>query len=261
MFLLNTFDQIQELPAYVVALLFFTPLVGGIIIYFYKTRHARTWRKGIFPKKLKFTQDNLLEAYLALGARLILFDYQRGRNKTQFINQYFNRYFKSANYNFGDSLLFSMKHPIKIETVCSWLKENLHDEGARAQVIYFLTGLTLINGKLNPPELSFLKTINTQLGLSESNLKRIIAIYQSYYEAKDQEDNKSQSKERTASKMEQFRTILGVSRNAELTEIKKAYRKLVKIHHPDVFVDASDAQKRMAEEKFIQIQEAYEALS
>ena len=254
MFLLNTFDQIQELPAYVVAILFFTPLVGGILIYFYKTRHARSWRNGVFPPNLAFTQDNLLEAYLSLGARLILIDYRKGKGtgKTQFINQYFNRYFKSSNYNFGDSLLFSMRYPIKIETVCTWLKEHLKDEGARAQVIYFLTGLTLINGKLNPPELSFLKTINTQLGLSESNLKRIIAIYQSYYEAKDQENNKSQSKERTASKMEQFRTILGVSRNAELTEVK--------IHHPDVFSHASDAQKRMAEEKFIQIQEAYEAL-
>ena len=61
--------------------------------------------------------------------------------------------------------------------------------------------------------------------------------------------------------MQHFRTILGVGPNADLTEIKKAYRKLAKQHHPDVFANASDAQKRLAEDKFIKIQEAYEALS
>ena len=54
--------------------------------------------------------------------------------------------------------------------------------------------------------------------------------------------------------------VLGVERSSTDAEIKKAYRKLAKQHHPDVFANASDAQQRMAEEKFVQIQEAYEFL-
>lgn len=49
---------------------------------------------------------------------------------------------------------------------------------------------------------------------------------------------------------------LGVSRSATADEIKKAYRKLAKKHHPDANPDDAGAQK-----KFSEITEAYEVLS
>ncbi|MFT3992039.1 MAG: J domain-containing protein [Luteolibacter sp.] len=49
---------------------------------------------------------------------------------------------------------------------------------------------------------------------------------------------------------------LGVKRDATAEEIKKAFRKLARIHHPDVAKD-----KATAEEKFKAINEAYEVLS
>jgi len=49
--------------------------------------------------------------------------------------------------------------------------------------------------------------------------------------------------------------VLGVSKTADATELKKAYRKLAKQYHPDVNKDAG------AEDKFKEINEAYEVLS
>src|SRR3954470_15525599 len=49
---------------------------------------------------------------------------------------------------------------------------------------------------------------------------------------------------------------LGVSKTSTDTEIKSAFRKLARKHHPDVAKD-----KKSAEEKFKQINEAYEVLS
>lgn len=49
---------------------------------------------------------------------------------------------------------------------------------------------------------------------------------------------------------------LGVPRNASDADIKKAFRKLAREHHPDVAKD-----KKKAEEKFKEINEAYEVLS
>lgn len=264
MVVLNTYDQLKELPTIVVVLLFFTPLLGGIIWFAYKTRHGRSWRQGIVPPTMKFNQDNLLEVYLSIGARMILLDYKSHKGKTVFINQYFNRYFRGANYDFGDSLIFSMKHPVQIETACAWLNSHLKEEGKRAQVIYFLAGLAMINGKLTPRELAFLTVVNTQLGLDAANLRRIVTMYERYHDAQreqQQQEQSSRTKRTKLDKAEQFRAILGVERGASPEDIKKAYRKLVKLHHPDVFSTASDAQKRMAAEKFIQIQEAYEGLS
>src|SRR6185436_9470707 len=49
---------------------------------------------------------------------------------------------------------------------------------------------------------------------------------------------------------------LGVPRTASDADIKKAFRKLAREHHPDVAKD-----KKKAEEKFKEINEAYEVLS
>ena len=41
-----------------------------------------------------------------------------------------------------------------------------------------------------------------------------------------------------------YYTILGVSKNASQDEIRKAYHKLAKEHHPDKFVNSSDSEKK-----------------
>jgi DnaJ like chaperone protein len=225
-------------------------------LYAYKTRHARSWRKGIFPPTLKPTEDNYLEAYLALGAKLMLINYRESKEKILFINQYFNRYFTKANYNFGDSLLFSLKYPIRSKTITDWMKTHLQDEGSRSQIIYFLTGLALINGTLHSSELAFLKQINRDLDLEPANLTKIIAIYAAYSKHREEKTRKTAPKE---TKTYAY-TILGIEKGATQEEIKKAYRKLVKIHHPDNFATGTESQQKMAAEKFVEIQSAYESL-
>jgi molecular chaperone DnaJ len=54
--------------------------------------------------------------------------------------------------------------------------------------------------------------------------------------------------------MKDYYGILGVDKKASADEIKKAYRKLARDHHPDV------SDKPDAEEKFKEINEAYEVL-
>ena len=51
-----------------------------------------------------------------------------------------------------------------------------------------------------------------------------------------------------------YYSVLGVPKNANDTDIKKAYRKLAKRYHPDKNKDSS-------EEKMAQINKAYEILS
>lgn len=55
--------------------------------------------------------------------------------------------------------------------------------------------------------------------------------------------------------------ILGIDKNASADEIKSAYRHLAKKYHPDLYATASAEEKKNAEEKFKEIQHAYDVLS
>ena len=56
-------------------------------------------------------------------------------------------------------------------------------------------------------------------------------------------------------KYKDYYDILGVSRNSSEKEIKAAFRKLARKYHPD-----TNKGNKQAEEKFKEINEAYEAL-
>ena len=58
-----------------------------------------------------------------------------------------------------------------------------------------------------------------------------------------------------------YYTSLGVSKNASQDEIRKAYHKLAKEHHPDKFVNSSDSEKKYHENKMKEINDAYENLT
>ena len=53
-------------------------------------------------------------------------------------------------------------------------------------------------------------------------------------------------------------SVLGISRGASADEVKKAYRKLSRIYHPDANVN--NPNKAQAEEKFKEVQEAYDMI-
>lgn len=54
--------------------------------------------------------------------------------------------------------------------------------------------------------------------------------------------------------------VLGVSRDASDEEVKKAYRALSKKYHPDANVGKSSEEIEKCEEKFKEVQEAYQAI-
>ncbi|CAM9637553.1 unnamed protein product [Discosporangium mesarthrocarpum] len=62
------------------------------------------------------------------------------------------------------------------------------------------------------------------------------------------------------SKKKNYYKILGVPRDAEMSQIKKAYRNLAKVYHPDK-VQGDEEEQEKAEDKFREVAEAYEVLS
>jgi len=54
--------------------------------------------------------------------------------------------------------------------------------------------------------------------------------------------------------------ILEIEKDASVSEIKSAYRKMVKKYHPDKLIHMDEAYQQGAKEKFNEVQKAYEKL-
>ena len=60
---------------------------------------------------------------------------------------------------------------------------------------------------------------------------------------------------------DRYYKILEVDKTATLDDVKKSYRKLVMKYHPDKLQGVSEDIVKLANEKFLSIQEAYEKIS
>ena len=58
--------------------------------------------------------------------------------------------------------------------------------------------------------------------------------------------------------LDKWYAILKVDKNASMGEIKKAHRKMVRKYHPDRLQGVSEDIVKLAEEKFLLVQKAYE---
>ena len=54
--------------------------------------------------------------------------------------------------------------------------------------------------------------------------------------------------------------VLGVARNASDEDLKKAYRRLVRVYHPDLHPDAGHDERKTLAARFAEVTAAYRVL-
>ena len=78
---------------------------------------------------------------------------------------------------------------------------------------------------------------------------------------KNQTFNKTRANQTSSKIYKDPYEILGINKNASADEINKAYKKKVKQYHPDKVSHLGEELQKIANEKFIEIKNAYDILS
>jgi DnaJ like chaperone protein len=128
-----------------------------------------------------------------------------------------------------------------LTTVCSEVRKHMSLQG-RIQIVGFLFGLAYADGELQPSERQVIARIAQYLGLNQADFDRQELLHRP-----------------AAKKLDPYK-VLGLQPHASDSEIKSAYRKLVKKYHPDALHGMGDDVVKEAESTFRQIQVAYEEL-
>ncbi|MCB0478903.1 MAG: DnaJ domain-containing protein [Crocinitomicaceae bacterium] len=219
--------------------------------------------RGKIPRTFTYNKDNLCEVIILLSSLVINSENRDQKEKKQYMSAFlFQQFPDHLGYINSSYKNARGGTPIKIKSACNWINKHVDDLGYKSQIVYFLVALAMIDGRINNKEDQVLRSIAEHLKLDLKEFDSIIAGHQEAYQRKVENERKqrrqSQPSQTSISKKKQMAKILEVDENASFEEIKKAYRMLVKLHHPDRFINNGPEQIQLAQERFVEIQLAYE---
>lgn len=188
------------------------------------------------------TQPGDFEVSLLILASIVIkADGKQDPRELDFVrNQFVNMYGKErANHAFKLFKEISKQENISTRQVCLQIRQMMQ-HASRLQLIHFLFGIAKADGLVTEKEEHQIHTIAGYLGISHNDYESIKAMF---YNSSD-----------SAYK------ILEIDKTATNDEIKKAYRTMAKKYHPDKVIHLGEEHQKGAEEKFKQVQAAYDQL-
>ena len=132
-----------------------------------------------------------------------------------------------------------MKKQVSSRQVCIQIRQHM-PHSSRLQLIHFLFGIAKADEYVSDIEVDEIRKIAGYLYVNQYDFESIKAMF---YKSSD-----------SAYK------ILEVETSVTDSELKTAYRKMVKKYNPDKLIGLGDEHLKGAKEKFQRIQEAYEAI-
>ena len=126
-----------------------------------------------------------------------------------------------------------------LKDVCRQIQRSM-DHPSRIELIHVLFGLSQADGNIHPEEVRIIHTISRYLNVNEKDFESVKAMFI--------KDSRSSY------------TILETQPSATNSEIKRAYRKMANKYHPDKVAHLGDDLRKIAEEKFKAINNAYQTI-
>ncbi|KJD31205.1 molecular chaperone DnaJ [Tamlana nanhaiensis] len=203
-----------------------------------RSRHT-TYRTQ--PRQRPQTQSGDFEvSLLVLASVIIKADGKQDQRELDYVRQQFVSMYGKDRANQAFKLFKNIsKQSVSVRPVCLQIKQMM-DHASRLQLIHFLFGIAKADGMVTQDEERQIYTMAGYLGISAMDYESIKAMF---YNSSD-----------NAYK------ILEIEKSASVDEIKKAYRKMAKKYHPDRVIHLGKEHQEGAEEKFRQVQAAYEQL-
>ena len=210
-------------------------MIGGFFEFL--SKNSIQIRSSSYAIKPETFQLNLL----ALSALIIKADGKIQQKELDFVRSFFiGQYGKER----ADSIFRAFNTQIKKETqhldqlTRVFVQQTAYE--TRLQILHFLFGIANADGNISNVELQKLSQVASGMRLRLPDFESIKAMF--------------------VKNTDNAYKILEVSSNASQDEIKSAYRKMVKKYHPDKLRGQDPAMVKGAEEKFREVQKAYETL-
>ncbi len=178
---------------------------------------------------------------LSLCSIVIKADGQVSQRELDYVRQYFVQAYgkERANATFRTFNEVIKNRQVDARRICAYLSQRTRRE-VRLQIVHFLFSIAQADGTVSGSEVDKIQEIAGYLGLSRQEFEGLKAMFF--------KDSDSAYK------------ILEIEKSATDAEVKKAYREMAKKYHPDKLQHMDEAYRTGAEEKFRNVQNAYETI-
>ena len=209
-------------------------------------------------------EPEYLNVILALVGQLIKIDGTNSNLELKYVDLILDRNFDpSYSKELKKEFREIIQKNYKVEAICGTIN-NEFDAGAKIQVIQFLCAVATCDAFLSDSEYRFILGISQKIGIPFKTFRAILAMF-NYRTQRDREEHKKSFKDKKkvysrSSSLKKAFELLELNEDASNKEIKQAYRKMAKKHHPDRVLNMGKEFQKMAKERFQKIQEAYELI-
>jgi DnaJ like chaperone protein len=183
---------------------------------------------------------------LILSSVVIKADGKVLKSELDYVKKFFTNTFGAAKSNEYFKMFNSLNKQdftAKLRQVCLQLNSHIN-HSSRLEIIHFLFGVSAADNEIHPKEVETIKRIATYMNINPYDFESIKSMFLA----------------KGGVSSEQHYTVLGITKQATDTEVKKAYRKMAVKYHPDKLQGVSEDIKKLAEEKFLKVKEAYEQI-
>ncbi len=178
---------------------------------------------------------------LILSSFVIKADGKIDPRELDFVRAYFIKMYgkERANHAFRLFKGIIKTEQVSVRQISLQIRQQMQ-HASRLQLMHYLFALAKADEVITPDEMDMLHKISGYLNINPHDFTSIKAMF--YKDA------------------ESAYKILEIDKSASDNELKAAYRKLVKKHHPDKVRHLGEEHLKGAQDKFLKIQEAYEQI-
>lgn len=233
---------------------------GAIIGYLVGSLIDRAFNYKITAKYKKNSPQSFLHTFLVLTAAVMRADNRLLKSELHYVKNYLLQTFGSNQTQYALLELkdiLSQEYDVKEYCMRFRINSSLHE---RLVLIQFLFGLAGADGEYSYGEIDLIDSMANWLGIDYSTYESVKAMYVGAYRYGSSSGSTSSTSTPYYSDIENAYKILGLASSATDDEVKKAYRSLAKIHHPDKVNHLGEETRKAAEEKFKKLNEAYEKI-
>lgn len=210
---------------------------------------ASETQSHFMSEEVEGTRNGFLFSLMVLSAHIIQADGKIMHSEMELVRQFLRECFGEKSVTQGNDILLKLFEYRKQKGESLWNAQirdacgemiNAMPEEHRIQMIAYLAEIAKADGKVDTSELNAIKDVALYLGLSPTIVDQMFSLGRV--------------------SLEDAYNVLGISPDATDDEVRKAYKRIVVIHHPDRVANLGEDVKEAATRKLQEINKAKEII-